>query len=296
MKYNNIDSLIAEVKSNLNKYDDANLLDDDSMYRDILLGLKGFGNDIMDIHETVVEVEDSQVDLPENFRTLYFAYLCEPLGYKLSTDPEVEFHELQSSHFYVERTQYNRKWKTCDNCCEDTSTNVIRENFYFKHKKAAEFYYQNPQLLSLGKSFNKNACTKDCRNKMVKDNPNQIVIRNNTLYANFPEGDIYMQYYGLPTDDDGHINIPETKNGWLELYLEYFVKRRAAELLIGNNDAQGLQNLYSVYQQQEQLYLKKASNELKMGNINPEQYRRRMKRLNRMESLQFESAFSRMYT
>ena len=33
---NNIESLISEVKSHLHKYDDANLLDEDSMYRDII--------------------------------------------------------------------------------------------------------------------------------------------------------------------------------------------------------------------------------------------------------------------
>lgn len=292
---NNIDSLIAEVKSHLNKYDDANLLDEDSMYRDILMGLKGFGNDIMEMHETVVEVEDGKADLPEAFRTLYFAYLCEPLGYKSEEDPEVESHELQSSHFYRERTQYNRKWSKCESCCEDMSENVIRENFYFKHKKAATFYYQNPQLLRLGKTFNKNNCHSSCRNKIVKDNPNEIVIRNNTIYTNFPEGNVYMQYYGLPTDSDNNINIPESKNGWLEMYLEYYVKRRASELLIGNNDAQGLQNLYSLYKREEQVYLRKASNELKMGVLNPHQIRARMKRLNRLESLQFESTFTRMY-
>ncbi len=56
---NNIESLIAEVKSDFSKYADANLLDEDSMYRDIILGLKKFGNDIMELHETVVEVKDN---------------------------------------------------------------------------------------------------------------------------------------------------------------------------------------------------------------------------------------------
>ena len=53
----NTQALIAEVKSDLSKYDDANLLDDDSMYRDITLGLKKFGNDLIEIHETMVEVK-----------------------------------------------------------------------------------------------------------------------------------------------------------------------------------------------------------------------------------------------
>lgn len=287
----NIESLIAEVKSDLSKYDDANLLDEDSMYRDIVKGLKRFGNDIMEIHETVVEVVDGYAQLPDTFYSLYFAYLCEPLGFKHSDDPEVEFHELQNSHFYKERTSYNRKWSECDACCENLEENVVRENLYFKTKKVAEFYYGNPQLLSLGKTFNRNNCHAKCRNKFVVDNPNQIVINRFRLQANFDKGDVYMQFYGLPVDANGDIDIPETSLGHLETYLEYSVKRRAAERLMGNSEAKGLSNLYGIYAQNEQVALKNASNELKMKSITPASMQR-LKRLNRLESLQFESGLT----
>lgn len=285
----NIESLISEVKSDFSKYDDADLLDDDSMYRDIVNGLKRFGNDIMEIHETVVQVEDGYAELPETFYSLYFAYLCEPLGYSCESD--VEIHDLQSSHFYKERTSYNRKWDECDACCEDLKENVIRENLYFKRNKVAEFYYRNPQLLSLGKTFNKNNCHSNCRNKLVRDNPNEIVINRFRLQANFNEGDIYMQFYGLPVDENGDIDIPDTKNGHLETYLEYHLKRRITERLMGNSDAKSLANLYGIYSQHEQIALKNASNELKMKSITPQSLKR-MKRLNRLESLQFESGLT----
>jgi hypothetical protein len=292
----NVEALIAEVKSDLSKYADASLLDEDSMYRDIILGMKRFGNDIMELHETMVEVEEGFATLPDNFYSLYLAALCSPRGFAPTCDTEVEFHDLQSSHFYVERTKYTNKWNECDSCgCEDLSENVIRENLFFKKKKVAEFYYDQPQLLSLGKTFNKNNCHSKCRNKLVKDNPNQIVIVKFRLQANFNEGDIYLQYYGLPLDENGNIDIPESKNGHLEEYLEYRLKRKAAERLIGNNDATGLQNLYQVYRGEEQVNLKNASNELKMRSITPESMKR-LKRLNRLESLQYESAFTRMYS
>jgi hypothetical protein len=292
----NSDSLIAEVKSDLSKLADAHLLDEDSMYRDIILGLKKFGNDIMELHETVVEVKEGFADLPDNFYSLYLAALCEPLGYKNTCESEVEFHDLQDSHFYKERTIYNRKWNECDSCCEVMEEKVIRENLYFKKKKAAEFYYGNPQLLSLGNTFNKNNCHSKCRNKLVVDNPNQIVIAKFRLQANFNEGDIYMQYYGLPLDEEGNIDFPESKNGHLEEYLEYRLKRKIAERAIGNKEGAGLQNLYSSYVQQERVALRNASNELKMGHLAPGQFNARIRRLNRLESLQFESAYTRMYS
>ena len=130
---------------------------------------------------------------------------------------------------------------------------------------------------------------------MVRDNPNEIVIIKYRLQANFNEGEIYTMYYGLPLDENGDIDIPESKNGHLEEYLEYRVKRKVAERLIGNNDAVGLQALYQIYKGEEQVSLKNASNEFKMRSITPESMKR-LKRLNRLESLQYESAFTRMYS
>lgn len=293
----NADALIAEVKTDLSRMADAHLLDEDSMYRDIVLGLKKFGNDIMEVHETVVEVRDGFATLPDNFFSLYLAAICNPMGYKKTCDDtEVEFHDLQSSNFYVERTVRSNKWNECSSCCEQSEEKIIRENFYYKRKKVAEFYYSNPILLSLGKTFNKNNCHSKCRNLLVQDNPNQIVISRFRLQANFNEGDIYMQYYGLPVDDEGNIDFPESKNGHLEEYLEYRLKRKIAERAIANGDGQGISNLYSNFFQLEKEALRNASNELKMGHLVPEQYHARMKRLNRLESLQFESAFTRMYS
>lgn len=284
----NTQSLIEEVKSDLSKYADAHLLDEDSMYRDIVLGLKRFGNDLLEIHEIVVEVDDGEAQLPENFKVMYFAYLCEPLGVK-KIDTEV--HHLQDSIYYTEKTLRTRDWSECDDCSTVSDT-VIKENLYFREKKAAEFYYHRPQLLSLGKTFHKSACHKFCRNKMIKDNPNEIVIIKTTLQANFKEGHIYMQYYGLPMDENGMIEIPDTFNGHLEEYLEYRVKRKSAERLIGNNDAVALSNMLGYFSNEESKALVKASSSIKMGKIKPKGMKR-WSRLNKLEALEYESALTR---
>ena len=279
------DDIIAKVKRDLQKYTDAGLVDEDELYRDLVFALKKFGNDVTYLQETVVEVKDGYAELPRNFFSLYLAYLCEPFAY---TVKDVEFHDLQSSHYYVERTKQTSKWSECEACCDTKEETYVRENLYFNSGRV-EFFYKNPTLLKLGKAFVKDSCHADCRNKIVRDNPNEIVINNYRLQANFNEGSIYLQYYGLPKDEDGNIEVPESANGHLELYIEYYLKRRLAEVLMANNDAQGLSNLYSVYVQQEGVNLRKASNELKMKNINPKRLSKRIQRLNRLESLQYES-------
>lgn len=279
----NIDAIIAQVNSDLDKYSDAGLLDENKMYSDAVRALKRFGNDVALLQEVVLEVKNGQAILPEQFFSLYAAFLCEPLYYK---ENNVEVHDLQNSIMYRERVMLGNQWSDCESCCETKTENVITENVYFK-SGSVSFYYHQPRLLRLGKTFKKELCHSKCRNKIVSDNPEEIVIIGDVLQANFNEGSIYMQYYGLPVDEDGHIDIPDTKNGHLFTYIEYHLKRRIAEKLIGNNDAQGLQNLYPVYKQEEQTALRNASSELKLSKLTPQSFQR-MQRLNRMEMLNFE--------
>lgn len=281
----NAEALIEEIKTSFSKYADAGLLDDNAMYRDIVLGLKRFGNDICMVHETVVEVRNGIAKLPDNFFSLYLAYLCEPAGYHKA--PEIQTHDLQSSIMYKERTMHNSKWDECDPCCKEEEEKIIKENIYFDTGKV-EFYYKNPQLLRLGKTFVKNDCHSKCRNKLVRDNPNEIVIRNSTLQANFNEGFIYIQYYGFPTDEDGNIDIPDTPNGHLERFLEHDLKVRLMVRLIENSDAgPNIGNLLSYHQQQQQIALRNASNEVKMKSLTPDAFYRIAKQ-NKLDTLRYE--------
>jgi hypothetical protein len=283
----NVEGLIAQIRSDLSKYDDAGLIDETSLYRDITLGLKRFGNDVMQLQETMVEVVNGYGELPASFFSLYSAYLCNPAGYV----PNNVIHQdpLISSITYKEKIINEKVWNECDAGCETITENIVRENVYY-NGKAIQLRYSNPTLLTLGKSFNKSNCHSTCRNKVIRDNPNEIVILGYQLQANFNSGHIYMQYYGLPTDEDGNIEIPNSSNGHLETFLEYFLKRRLAERLMGNNDAQGLQNLYQVYKQEESVALRNASTELKMSKLRPATFEK-IKRANQLQSKQFETNF-----
>jgi hypothetical protein len=287
-EYISVESFIEEIKADFRKQADAGLIDEASIYRDLELGLKRFGNDIKELQETIVHVKNGKVVLPSNFSALYIAYLCEPLGY--SKDSTLEKHSLQDSMFYMEKVERDTKWNTCDPCCTETSEKVITESLFLNESKV-DFHYHRPQLLSLGKSFNKNQCHDNCRNKFIRESPYEININRNTLHANFDKGPIYMQYYGLPVDEDGQLLIPNTENGHLETFLEYHVKERLIERLMMSSDGAGLASMFNIIAQKKSVALKNASSELKMGNINPNRFRARMRRLNTIETLKYSLNF-----
>ena len=282
-----IESFIEEIKADFRKFSDGGLLDEASIYRDIVNGIKRFGNDVQEVHETVIYVENGKAVLPEGFMTLYIAYLCEPIGY---SGNNIEKHHLQDSNFYIEKTERDVRWDSCDPCCTTENEKVITEKLFFKDIEI-DFNYGNPQLLRLGKSFNKNSCHNKCRNKFVTECPYEIIINKDVLYTNFDCGSIYLQYYGLPKNEEGELIMPHSFNGHIEEFLEYHVKERVAERLIASGEAQGLGSLYTIYAQKKSTALRNAMAEQKMGSLNPDRLRRRWSRLNRAEALTYSLNF-----
>ena len=277
------EELFAEIKSDLSKYDAAGLIDEIALVRDATTALKKFGNGITSLQEQIIEVKNGKATLPENFNSIFYAGLCKPVGYSTHEDRD----NLISSHMYVERTTSTHEWNECDACCQDQKQSVIRENLYFKGNLTT-FHYSAPRDLKLSKYIDRQYVNSRCRNKFVRQGVDEIMIDKFTLTANFESGYVYLMFYGLPRDEEGYLSIPETKSGQLETYIEYYLKRRLAERLIGNDDAgQGLRNLYSVYQQKELSSIEAAMTEIKMKAFTP-RVTKMIARKNRQETLKFD--------
>ena len=284
MSSSNVDMIISKVLRDLNKYADAGLINEEELYSDAISELKRFGNDICVLQEAFVEVKNGYGQLPEQFFSLALAVECEPSHYEAH---HIEWHDLQNSVFYKERVEVGNVWNECESCCQTKTENVIRENVYFD-KGALEFYYKNPRRLRLAKTMQKSVCHSKCKNSYTENNPHEINILNRkTIQANFNSGTIYIKYYGLPVAEDGTMDIPETGNGHLNKYIEYYLKRRTAEQLIGNSDAQGIQTLYPIFSKEEGTALRNASSELKLSKLTPQSFRK-WQAMNRLDVLSFE--------
>ena len=75
---NNIDAIIAQVLSQFKRYNVSDVIDENSMYRDVILAIRGFGNDITTLQEDIVEIRNGEGKLPDNFYRLKGAILCQP--------------------------------------------------------------------------------------------------------------------------------------------------------------------------------------------------------------------------
>ena len=260
------EEFLAEFKSEKESYLSAGLIDDLSVYKWVTQALKPLGANIMVLQDVVIDIKNSEGSLPSNFFSLEAAYLCEPKGfyYKKESEPV-----LQRSWQWKERIEQSAKWNSCDLCCVEDEEKIITERVYFDDVEVS-LYYKNPILLKLGRGFKRSACTEQCRNLLVKNSPNEIVINGNTLYTNFKEGTVYMQYYGIETDEQGFVIIPELGLGNVEQYVTTYVNWKFYEKILTNQDDPNVVTLFQYYSQMVDRHKMLALTESKFSKLTPD--------------------------
>lgn len=271
-----LSEFIAEIESSLSNY--AQDIDKTSIKLNVIQQLKIFGRNIAIIKEKVLHIENSRTDLPEEFKSLRLALKLNPIGCEYKGNRE----ELEGSYIYRQRIEnpmyfdeVNQEYvKTC---CQKIVTETIKVG-----DSPLKMYYDQ-QWLSLVQGIQKDSIDAECLNlhpAIRNSYPNEISINNLSLNTNFSKGDIYIQYYSLPVDEDGEIIIPEYTTGDIYRYIEQYVKVKIAEdLIVNNKNPMGIGQLYASWKQ-ELPYLKSAAlKEAKFASL-PKNWGKKFKSLN----------------
>lgn len=256
---------LADIKSSLKQYDSANLINDMDVYNWVIQGMRRFGNLPTIQIEKSLEVKNRKVALPEGFKSLRMALKCEPDRYECDEKAQ---DVLQQYYFYKTWETNQTEYSICEPCESTEKQTCVVEKIYFHNGGKANFYYKKPEWLKLVSYSKGDLDLKGCFNLAVKNSPHTISINNKTLYTNFNSGVIYIVYNGFEEDEDGFVEIPETNNGNLEQYLQYYVKRNLMEQMITNSDNTTNEfQLYQLFKADELQYFSLAKTEMKFKNI-----------------------------
>lgn len=276
---------ISEIRSDLSQYFESGLIDEASVLKWVMQGLKKFGGTIMDYQETVVEIENSKGMLPENFFSLKLALKCDKGFIECSKETEPI---LVNSLFWTDVQIKQQSWDICTGDCLKNRVEeyTISEKTYI-NGEAFNKYYGNPVQLRLAPGFKKSICDNECFNKYRGESPYEINIIGKTLYTNFKEGDVYVKFKGLELDEDNLVVIPDTDKGELETYLTYFVKRNIFEIAMANGDDTNVSNLFKYYLEAERMQLGLALTEAKFRGLTPRSMYR-LRRRGQEERMKFE--------
>jgi hypothetical protein len=278
--------LIAQILTEIKKYDESGLVDYISLNRWIKNELKRFGENLMEMTGKVIRVENGQATLPDNFYSLHFAVHCTPECYKIEGDKEI----VQSSHFYRERLETLNEWDNQSNSYNQISFTTIEDKFMFQdNSTSVRVRYKDPILMKPVKGIKRDLLFKGCKNMKVIKSPYEFNIVGEKVHVNFKEGDIFIHYYSYPSDENGDLIIPENRN--LEEYLIAFCKWRILEGMWLNDDDTNIITKLQYFQQQAQNLYGLAQTQVKFESLNSSNWAQRIRNNNAKESMKYERMF-----
>lgn len=257
---------LADIKSSMQQYDSAGLLDDISIYDWMIDGLNELSILPTIKIETILSVKNGKAELPDGFKSLYSAIKCEP--YVMTVDDN-SGDILQDIYYYKVKERDVKEWNVCNPCDINEKESCVVEKIYLHNGLRANRYYNNlyPLRLKLTPYVKRVVCDKRCKNFGV-ESPYEISINRKTLYTNFKEGNILLTYNGYEEDDDGFVIIPETFENHIIKYLRAYVSREIIKRMFLNSDnTTNEQMLFQMFDADVKTYFPKVLGEIKMQRV-----------------------------
>lgn len=281
-----LDEFIAEIESTFKIYADTNDIDRVLIKTIVINELRKFGKNICDKREAIVDIKNSQVLLPENFKSLILAL-------KLTPNEELDCKDNTEKRLIIERQHIENpaEWTSTTrdyfvNYCE---SKIVTEKVYAYNEKVDKFY--TPHFLSLYKGFSNSSLDTNCLNlhPSIRDSySDKISITNRTLRTNFREGKIYIQYNSLPEDEDGEIVIPILSTGGILNHIKNKVRIELGQhLILSQLNTSGLKELLPIWLQNERLYFIEAKSEANWAGMNQKEWTKQRQQRNRVEQNRF---------
>lgn len=276
----NIEAIIAQVVTEYSSF--RSKIDEDILYREVVLSIKELGNLSTEFYEDVIHVEKGVAKLPINFYKLNLALLCDYHN-TCETTP-LEVRRLIGTDYTVELDFFKTKWIDCDSCCKESSYSSFDKHLFLTRTIDGIKCYDRFKPVSIAKHSIKSNCTPDCENKgFNSDKELSIDYRHGVVHTNFNSGSLYIKYKGFPQDKDGNIDFNDTHNGNFERYVEYVLKVKVAEMLMGVTGASHITSLFQYFIQNRDKYKLKASQERLFDNYDAKRFQKKVEIQNRID-------------
>jgi hypothetical protein len=149
---------------------------------------------------------------------LHAAYKCNGCNSEIKS----KRHLQNTSYFENDITcEVSKRSKSCEIHCDCTDKIIqsitVRQ---YVNEDCDTYNYQNVHLLTLSPNAFQ-YCLEDCPN-IHQRGADEITINNGCIFTNFSDGDIFMEYYALPLDDNNIPLIPDKPE--VERAIEWYIK------------------------------------------------------------------------
>jgi hypothetical protein len=231
--------LFAKINSYLESFASANLIDTGDMYDYIIQMYDQLGVGMWKECESLVEVKEHKAPLPCNFKQWYAAYKCHRnIGGEGAPEineqlpwiwyQQAELSTVCANEFNVEKTGPQG---------ETVKNKLVIRTFVNGDPIFNEFHSMTPLTLS------PNVKDREAPHymKVVPAGYNEVTIdHDKTMRFKFRQDHVYMQYYGLPFDENGLPMIPD--ESIIEEAIEYYIYTKLMEKWYLNSSVPDIAN------------------------------------------------------
>lgn len=252
--------IFSKIKRELKSLNAVNKLDeaDFALYTAEVLKMLGIGS--YREEEAILTVVNKKAQLPKGFMQLYSAQSCTKCHDEFIA-PVLINTTIVTNDITCEILKQS---PTCNINCEGTTTEKVTVKEYVSQDCTRLRKWNVAHYLRLSPNV-KDVCATNCPNINISCN-DEITISNKTLYTNFDNADIYIQYYALPLDEDNTPLIPDVIE--IEKMIEWYIKK---EILLNgwfDNSIPDIQQRWAKAEQEFEKYSGEANYLIKLPSFN----------------------------
>lgn len=233
LKFKSSKPLFDRIKKRLSSFDAMGLIDDGDFHKHVKYVLGQLGLAVYKECEAILYVKDKKVKLPNNFDTYHAAFKC---NHNFSDTKSIN---EQKPLIYYTDTEVTQECPNncCIECVGETlgKTKIVIRTFVNGDETVGTF--SNPVLLSLSPNV-KVRCSDDCLNLFSTKRDEITIDDDGIIHTRFDEGHIYLQYYGLPFDENELPMIPDQED--IEKAIEYYIYSQLFEEFYWNSTVPGV--------------------------------------------------------
>jgi hypothetical protein len=219
----------STVKEELKSYFDTGAVDDLMFPTYLDKCLRKLGRATYVISEELLQIEDFQARLPDNFFAVREAWLCTDVtGFPYQTANS--FYSQAASETTIQVSPVISNQVSCNSNCPPDNCTCMPEliQAVYKTNNQMNISYTKKYLLKPGNISVRADCTLDCAN-FGSSSADSFDIRDNKLVTNFRCGTVYLVFYATEYDNGGNQLIPD--NYRIREYIEAFIKYKVFETL-----------------------------------------------------------------
>lgn len=247
--------LFDKVKKRLSSFDALGLIDDGDFYDHIFFVIEELGLGVYQECQAVIPICDGVGQLPKNFREYHATY-------KLRADhgnpPDI--NEQKPVIFY-QATEFHKEAnnKCCIDCvgCDEGKIRVVVRTFVNGDNVERSFAGEHPMILSPNAGIRCGEDHHHLHKNVFRSHENELTITDDKkVKVNFKKGELYMQYYGLPFDENELPMVPDQKD--IIAAIEYRIYSQLFEEFLWNSTVPNIGPLLQDARAQYEFYFQSA--------------------------------------